>query len=160
MQEFHVILKQWCSFFVFLFERLYLNCVFVRVMFIYYKVYLFFFFCEKNKSLVILLYQTLHLLFVCWWMTESCWGLLVCDTFLFCFSHWMMLVQVFLILTCIIFEHGSVAFTVGTISPCSHNWTLLEDLAALIGWMVDGKRVRAWQSWDVNEACHVIAKPS
>lgn len=65
--------------------------------------------------------------------------------------HWTMLVQVFLILMCIIFERGSVAFTVISIS-CAPAVGLcfwfLEDLAALIGlvgefWVMDVNRVCA-----------------
>lgn len=94
----------------------------------------------------------------------------------FFFPYWTMLGQVFLILMCIIFEHGSAASIVTTRS-CASRWDscfsffILEDLAALIGRLetlsVGRGAGEVWQSvceWlevdDVNEACRFIAKPS
>lgn len=112
--------------------------------------YKFFFCCcsEKNESLVMLLNQNTTFI-VC--MLVNDWkGLGFNGLF---FSHWMMLVQVFLILMCIIFEHGSVAFTVGTVSSCSRSWTLLEDLEALLGWVTD-RRVCWVKGVDWSMPCY------
>lgn len=120
-------------------------------------VHIRFFFCcsEKNESLVMLSNQNTTFI-VC--MLVNDWKGLLGFNGLFVFSHWMMLVQVFLILMCIIFKHGSVAFTVGAVSSCSRSWTLLEDLEALL-WCVTDRRVCVELKESI-EACHVIAKPS
>lgn len=113
MQEFQVILNydvvfsvlKGFTWIVFLF----------RVVFIYYKVYPF---RGRNESRHIIVSNTLYiycLISVCSLANE--WK--VVDTFFF--PYWMMLGQVFLILMCIIFEHGSAASIVIT---CSCAFTL------------------------------------
>lgn len=114
----------------------------------------FFVVLKKNESLVMLSNQNTTFI-VC--MLVNDWEGLGFNGLVF-FSHWMMLVQVFLILMCIIFEHGSVAFTVGAVPSCSRSWTLLEDLEALLGCVTD-RRVCVELKESI-EACHVIAKPS
>lgn len=74
---------------------------------------------------------------------------------LFVFSHWMMLVQVFLILMCIIFEHGSVAFTVGTVS------SQLDFIGRSGGssWVCDGQESVCWVKgvdWSMPCYCQTV----
>lgn len=121
----------------------------------------------QNEYFFTCLYQTLCTLYglSCECMlSERCrvFGSDGCDLYFF-LLHWMKLGQVFLILLCVIFEHGYVAFYLHHFLLCFHAaasgcCVVLEGLAALIGWLdlvwVNLSWGKIW--WSMSYDCQTI----